>query len=333
MQECRVRNRLSAQIYVKWVTIQNGVLVRPLSESVTVLDGCDPSVASGIAAFMNVCTPSYTTRSKSFSIWTLIQQHVEPPLSAYLRGHGLLPYPDCFGRIGLADAMKKDLETAEQSLRSYIRLSMRTRWDKTFQATLESVLYLVYFCKGRVPTRSVGRNPKRGAVQKTVLKKFDGMQYPYCELCWRLCQHEDQSCKTLEGVRRSVRFCSEHAPIKSTSQYRTDHNHRAKFHAKLKEVYKELPFQKGKWMDLAGDIDETSIRRYAYEFVHSHLVDDRLEVIRLSEAGHANVDIAKRLNISRQMVHKILNNPLKGNLGRTIQGRIIYFAGGKIVRD
>jgi hypothetical protein len=292
--------------------------MRPKNESVATLAGCDPVVASGIDAFTNACTASYTTCSRRFSIWKLIRQNVELPLSNYLRAHGFLRYPECFGHTGLADALKSDAYAVEQRLRSYIRLSR----EETFQATLESVLHLVYFCKERIPYRSVRKNAQEKETPRTVRRKFEGMQYPYCELCWRLCQHAYRSFQLPEGARQSIRFCGEHDPKNSNSRYRADHNHREQFHTKLKEIYNELPYKRDKWIALAGDIDEPSIRRYAYMFVHSLSVDDRLEAMRLSSAGHTNVEIAERLGISRQMVHKFLNQPLKRAFGRTAQGNI-----------
>jgi len=312
----------------------------PKIESATILEGCDPAVASGIDAFMCACTTSYTTLSKTYSIWTLIRQHVEPSLSNYLRKRGRLSYEVRFGRneladamkcdmgrledFGLADAMKRDMGRLEDLLRFYIRPSRLTKWDETFQATLESVLYLGFFCKGRMPNRSVGKGAERGAAQKPVRQVFDGRQYPFCELCWRHCQHEDQNDPRLEGVRRSKRFCIEHDPGKPKSRYRVDHCYREQFHEKLTEIYREFPRQRDKWITLEGDFDEASIRRYAYEFVHARPVDNRLKVTQLLNAGHTNVEIAKMLGMSRQMVHKILNNPLKSAFGRTNQGAIIH---------
>jgi hypothetical protein len=302
------------------------------------LEECDPAVAAGIRDFTQAVTCAHTVHSKRYSIFSLIRENVEPVLSAYLRNHRrqLISYEirvlvraqstGLANEIkramrnledsGLADAMQTDMRKFEDLLRCYIAPAWCTQWDENFQATLESVRYLCEFCEGAVSIRRVNKSTiKGGETRKTVRPVFDPSQSPYCELCYRLCQSEDQN-KSPSDVRVSMRFCIEHDPGSANSQYRTDLNHRKNFHAKLREINAEFPWQPEKWIHLAGDLDQASIRRYAYEFVHARPVDDRLKVIQLSNEGHTNVEIAKILGISRQMVHKILNNPLKRSLGK-----------------
>jgi len=123
--------------------------------------------------------------------------------------------------------------------------------------------------------------------------------------------------------RFTARYCNDHDQKNPQSMYRTDHNHRDQYHRKLKEIYKELPVQPKKWKELAGDTDEVSIRRYAYHFVHSIIVDDRLMVKQMYDAGNTNSEIVKATGLSRQMVHKIMSTPLKSRYGRTSDGEII----------
>jgi len=310
------------------------------------LKGCDPAVASAIRNFSRAVTCAHTVHSKRYSIFALIRENVEPVLSAYLRNHRrqLISYEiRVLVRVqseslaneikvamrnledfGLAYAMRTDMRKFEHLLRCYIAPTWCEQWDKNFQATLESVRYLCEFCDGAVSIRRVKKSKIKGQeTRKTVRPVFNPSQSPYCDLCYRFCQREHQN-ESLNDVQVSMRFCIEHDSRNVNSQYRTDLKHRKNFHAKLREINAEFPWQHEKWIHLAGSLDEASIRRYAYEFVHAHPVDDRLKVTQLSNEGHTNVEIGKILGISRQMVHKVLNNQLKRSLGRTADGMIIH---------
>lgn len=320
IEECRLKNSLKGQKYVKLVTSRLNLKMH--SNFVTVISGCDVSVAAALDAFSGKCTASHSTKSNTFSIWALVRKYVEPALERYLAGLRDIGYPECFGGDSLAKAIKKDAFAVEDHLRLHIRRLLDEDASNA-AATLESLLYLVYFCRAHGPQRSVGERALRGAARKAVLPTFDGQHYPYCELCWKLSMHAELDFDQNINKKLSARFCREHDQKNPQSLYRTDHNHRERFHKKLKEIYKELPFQREKWKELAGDTDEGSIRRYAYMYVHSVVVDDRLKVIELAAAGNGNPEIAKVTGLSRQMVHKILTSPLKARYGRTSDGGII----------
>ena len=289
---------------------------------VTIVSGCDPALKAAIDAFSQACTSSHSTKSKVFSIWSLVQKYVELPLKTYLDGYGYLKYPKCFNGDNLAKAIRQNAYAVEDTLRLCIRRLIDEGLDNA-AATLESLIYLIYFCKAHKPTRSVGENALRGAAKRIPLHRFDGQHYPYCELCWKLSMKAASESDQNSDQRFSARFCRDHDQKNPQSLYRTDHNQRDQYHQKLKEIYKELPFQRKKWKELAGDTDEISIRRYAYQFVHSIIVDDRLMVKQLFDAGNSNPDIVKATGLSRQMVHKIMSTPLKSRYGRTSDGEII----------
>ena len=288
----------------------------------TVLLLCDPAIKAALIAFSQACTPSHSTGSKAFSIWSLMQEYVEPPLETYLDGCGYLKYPECFNGNNLAKAVRQDAYMVENTLRLCIR-DLIDAGHENAAATLESLLYLIYFCKSRKPMRSVGDNSLRGAAKITPLHRFDGQHYPYCELCWKLSMKAEFESDKNSDQRFTARYCNDHDQKNPQSMYRTDHNHRDQYHRKLKEIYKELPVQPKKWKELAGDTDEVSIRRYAYHFVHSIIVDDRLMVKQMYDAGNTNSEIVKATGLSRQMVHKIMSTPLKSRYGRTSDGEII----------
>ena len=305
-------------------------MLREKHSTENIFSGCDPAVARAIASFRLACTPSYTTRSKKFSVWSLVTLHIEPALSAYLQDHRFLSYPECFDGNGFAESMRRDTCKLEDLLRFYIRLGRQRHNAETFTATLDSLISLCGFCKSRVPNRIVGDYPKgqkHPTAKRLLLSPSVSLvtDFPYCELCWQLCQHEDRN-GGKNDLLRSARFCNEHDPRNSSSRYRTDHYYRKKFQQKLIEIYKDLPDHREKWRNLVGDIDEVSIRRYAYEFLHAHPIDDRLKVLQLAAAGHTNADIAKALGKSRQMVHKFLNTPLKCAFGLTTDGTIVRFS-------
>ena len=103
----------------------------------------------------------------------------------------------------------------------------------------------------------------------------------------------------------------------------------------MREIYKEFPFQNKKWIDILGDVDETSIRRYAYDFVHVRCLDNpgnRSEANRLRNAGHKVVEIARMLGISRQTVYKITKTP-SIRFRRTIDGEVVDMTTSKKVEN
>lgn len=230
---------------------------------------------------------------------------------------------------GLAEAMQTDMHGLEDLFGFYMAPTSMGKSEEIFQETLESIRHLCHFCQAAVPTRTVKWNDsKKKKLRKIVRPVRDMMQSPYCELCYNFCQRADPNF-SVKGVLGSMRFCILHDSGSPNSKYQTDRCYKKKFQEKLKEIYAELPSQREKWIQLAGDFDDVSIRRYAYYFVHARPVDNRLEVTQLSNEGRANVEIARILGISRQMVHKILNNPLKRSLGRTAEGMIIHLRGGQ----
>lgn len=329
------------------------------------LKGCDPVVAAAIKRFSRAFTSSHTTKSKRYSVWTLIRNNVAKPLSTYLQTHlpihGIyeLRVLACADSIemanalqrdmenlknidqrkdcGLAQAMQRDMSKLEDLLRYYIRPNGLTQADEIFQATLESVRYLCHFCQRAVPNRSVNEGDEKRDVKKITRPKVDQSQYPYCEICYRLCQriYLDDLPKRMGGsagrgvksVLGSERYCCEHDPCSPKSQYQTDHDYRKKFHAKLKEIYGDLRLnhKRDKWIELVGGNEADLIRRYAYEYVRAPRVDDRVKVWQLhkDKSKPSQSEIAKALGMSRQWVHKILEHPLKSIFGRNDDGELI----------
>ena len=337
-----------------------------------VWNGCDPDVAVAIRSFMQMYSPKYTSRSKKFSIFRLIRENVDFAFSIYLHNCWKLSSPYYIGfsiysegkefsdkiefakkrldNFGFSDAMKHEMYGLEQLLQSYTRHSMVPTWGTAFLSTIDSVIALCDYCRRRIPKRSarIGDNPFPNDMPKTVRRRFNE-DFPYCELCWRFCQEVDES-----NTRKlsSKRFCVEHAPkihriqidseeedskvkscLSTNRLYRSDFNLKKKFHEKLREIYKEFPFQNKKWIDILGDVDETSIRHYAYDFVHVRCLNNpgnRSEANRLRNAGHKVAEIARMLGISRQTVYKITKTP-SIRFRRTIDGEVVDMATSKKV--
>lgn len=307
---------------------------------------CDPTVGFAIKNFSRLFTTSHTTKSKLHSVWDLVRNNVQKSFSDYVTEYRrthinyelrvLVRTPnkdssfalrlgmDKIQNFGLAEAMRTDMRNLENLFGFYMAPNCIRKSEKIFQETLESIRYLCNFCQASVPIRTTKWNgSKEKKLRKTVRPVRDEIQYPYCELCYNLCQRADSNF-SMKGVLGSMRFCTLHDSGNPNSKYRTDYGYKNKFQEKIKEIFSELPQQSEKWVKLAGDFDMDSIRRYAYYFVRARPVGNRLEVTKLSNEGCSNVEIARILGISRQMVHKILNNPLKRPLGRTAEGTIIF---------
>ena len=130
--------------------------------------------------------------------------------------------------------------------------------------TLETLVSLIRFCKSfRPQTYSAKVGNESQAEQELIPRRryrFGLAQFPFCELCYKLCEAEDlkvikssksSTVKTVvkfssnndepeyrEKAGPSFRFCKIHRP--GGTAYRRDHNLRDTFQKKIGEKWIEL---------------------------------------------------------------------------------------------
>jgi hypothetical protein len=207
--------------------------VRVMYNKISVHEDCPIELVRAINRFGAKVT-SHTTTSKKYSIWTLCKDEIE---SAIVKALGKNLYGVIFIK-GFADDAK-NISDIEDRLRMYARLfsdysSIDNLMRKRF-GILESLLYLLYFCKSCRSKKYIARHDVR--ILERRIHRGNTQDYPFCELCWKLCEFEqirfdsNNDTENLNGSKNgckpSFRFCTNHRP--GTSAYRRDHNRRKEF--------------------------------------------------------------------------------------------------------
>lgn len=256
-----------------------------------VRDGMTPELESALKDFMLQCTASYNVVSRKFSIWSLLRIHLDEPIANTLLRLG----PNTFN--GSFSNWLRFRTMAEANL--FFKLSIRAnQFNSELVANLESLLEVSYFSLARKPSKRVENSKLRGSIQLNYRKKVDHRHYPYCELCWRLCQAAERNIENPEKTLATLRFCSEHDPSVPNSRYRQDHRFRLRFHDQLKRCRIERNSLK---------LSEVEIRSLAYDESHKREGSLSAEIRALYNGGLTQIEISKNLGITRQAVSKSLN--------------------------
>ena len=260
-------------------------------DGIFIWKGCDPRLMDGVASFESAYTRSHTVTSRRYSIWALLEDHVDSPVQNFFARTGT---PDMFGA-----SFSRWLRTQTMSGMSlFIKKNIqKTGRSDDFVACMETLLELAYFCLSKTPTKSVRGLAKKGEAAINYGKVVDHIHYPYCELCWRLSHAAEINMDHPELTFASPRFCVTHSPTDPTSEYRKDHRFRARFHAKLISI-------KRSGEKLIGDVATT--RKRAYDLARASTVSRSASITDLYASGLSQSQIANILGISRQAVHKHL---------------------------
>lgn len=215
-----------------------------MHNKIPVHDDCPVALAHAINGF-NGKVISHTTTSKRYSIWSLCKTEIEPAIIKIL-GNKL--YGEIFVK-GFSEDAKK-YSDIEDRLRMYTGLFSDyspndTLMKKQF-GTVESLLYLLYFCKSCRSKKYIARHDPRILERK--IHRRSSQDYPFCELCWKLCEFEqiridnNNDTANLEGSEKgskpSFRFCTNHRP--GTAAYRRDHNRRKEFRDYVNKLGRSL---------------------------------------------------------------------------------------------
>lgn len=258
---------------------------------IIIRDGMTPEVEGALRDFMLQCTASYNVASRKFNIWSLLHTHLDEPIAKTLNRLGL---PNLFN--GSFSNWLSFRSMAEVNL--FFKLNIRAnQLNPELIANLESIFEISYFSLARKPSRRIEVSKLKGSTQYNYRKKVDHRHYPYCELCWRLCQAAERNIESPEKTFATLRFCSEHDPSVPNSKYRQDHRFRLRFHEELKRFRTERSSQK---------LTEAEMRTFAYNESHKREGSLSAKIRDFYNDGLTQIEISKKLEISRQAVSKSL---------------------------
>jgi hypothetical protein len=265
----------------------------PADLEMIIRDGVTPEVEGALRNFMLQCTASYNVASRKFNIWSLLHTHLDEPIAKTLHHFDL---PKLFN--GSFSSWLRLRSMAEANL--FFKLNIRaSQFNPELVANLESILEISYFSLARKPSRRIEVSKLKGATQHNYRKKVDHRHYPYCELCWRLCQAAERNMESPEKSFATLRFCSVHDPSVPDSKYRQDHRFRLRFHDELKKCRTEI---------FSHKLTEAEMRAVAYNESHKREGSLSAKIRNFYNDGVTQIEISKKLGISRQAVSKSLKN-------------------------
>jgi hypothetical protein len=259
-------------------------------------EGMTHELAEAIKGFFLECTPSHNVGSRRYSIWSILSKHLDVPIT---RAFEKLDSLNIFEQTFTKWLRSKNMAEMSRHLQNAMRA---IEFTPELSANLESLLGVSYFVLSKTPSKRIQSQNLRGSAQLNYRKQVDHLHYPYCELCWRLSQAAERDTDHPENSHATLRFCSEHNPSVPDSMYRRDHRYRARFHDELKNIRLARNPKK---------LSATEIRVLAYETAHTRNSETHLEVIKLYGEGLKQIEISRRLSVSRQAVSKSLKKHLK----------------------
>ena len=238
-----------------------------MTNNLDIHEDCHPALIKVLRSFEKGAS-GCTTASRGRSIWVHCRKEVEPALLDILR-------EDSFYGIfrgGFTDRMRNDARKLEDQLRSLASIFSNPNWDdkKILQrfGTIETIIYLIRFCKSFRPNTYYARHGNEGKNEliPRLAYRRNLMHFPFCELCEKLCEIEEWKVGISNPENKldlvpSSRFCKSHRPGKIA--YRRDHNHRATFHKKIKEL--EYCLGHGTYTEGIDELRKTLEDNYYFE--------------------------------------------------------------------
>lgn len=188
---------------------------------ITSWEGCDLTISAAIKIFEERCSP-YSIFSRRFSMLRLIQEEIEPAVSAYI--NALPPSHKDYisgANLGLSELLKKVgfngvAQAQKHLLRNFVlTLDRQTSFDKCFIATIESLIELVSECASKRPNKST---PAKGLTINSQRKlgfcEFCGNQTEFSDFISEISEYaaNDNELPDHEKMVLSHRYCSNHRP-------------------------------------------------------------------------------------------------------------------------
>jgi hypothetical protein len=302
---------------------------------VATFSGCHPIILSAIGTFNSTSEP-YSISSRRYSIYRLIQDVIDPAIHIYI--DSLPKNHDCFS-VGVTGLTTDDsisvlcktcgFEAIERSMREGLRRYIKTHCGETdwvFVSTVDSLISLVVACASKRSKKKISRNHEPININRK--------GRPWCEFCGNkteLAEYLDSTDTQVdEGVALSSRYCSEHKPLSHNgttwnSAYKRGARAKVQFEVELSRLTRQacklsapqsktgdslvdhyiwrFVAQKGLYPD-----EKIELRNYARKMVDRKLTDQKKRILMLLSLGESQVDIARRLGLSRQGVSKAVGS-------------------------
>lgn len=211
----------------------------------------------------------------------------------------------------------------QQATRHLLSIGSYSPQIRKFIGTLETLYIFISYCNELKPKRI--RTPKgRHNLQASGIKTYRGNaidsyssepEFKYCSLCWRptvftinalitRLNLKDGQISSLPKIVGSRNYCQIHDPADSSSSYRKDLKRKDEFLNEVEAIYKR---KKSNFRIALKPLTylEDDARRLAYGLVHSRFKGNKENVFFLLRQGIKQVEIARRLGISRQAVSKL----------------------------
>ncbi|WP_448649092.1 LuxR family transcriptional regulator [Pseudomonas corrugata] len=298
--------------------------------TIAIWEGCDATVSEAIKQFGDRWS-AYSTASKRYSITRLVEELIDPAVTAYAketpaRYQGHIPGAGtgvAFSAIMKLVGFPAMIRLQRQLLRAFVLThDQQSKKDRCFIATLETLIELVMACKRKKPS-----SEDVGGLNNQRLKGF-------CRFCGS--QAELASFATGEGqrdpdehLRLSNLYCTTHRPKTHDGSwnpaYRQAKRAVAQFDLELARLSRQCAIRaepKAKSGDELVDAyifrymlsrtlhlaDEAELRNLARLMVDVKLTDRRKQILVLQKFGFNQSEIARRLEIERQAVSKALRS-------------------------
>lgn len=282
--------------------------INTMAFKLSIKQDCHPGLAMALTNFIDKITPGNSTTSKKHSIWELCNVEVQEAIQEALESVQPGLYTLIAGAKGFASEAKKNARQLEDRLREHARIYSLKKdfWgeNKCAYDTLETLISLVTFLLSHRP-HTVGGNNTVRRIRLNKAKTND--HFPWCELCWRLCQAEEMRLdkgklefrEDGKAIIPSDRFCDIHNPKKPNSAYRSDHNHRFAFHLKIENL--EAALKNGTHED---GIEELKAKLEASYYKNN--IDEVLEIATLSESERF-LNHEEKDEIIRRIAYKLIH--------------------------
>lgn len=259
-------------------------------EELKSIEGCSAEIKGALQNFCDNFTESYTSRSRRWSIWSLLRNHFDRSIDLWLHNKGA---DNFFQGENFSDFCKhKGLSEAD----IYISQRYRRYRDRIPATDIDALRTLVLFCN-RQPPQSVSTyfyTKRRSPYYRK------GERTPFCELCWKNNQAQQELYSGKHFSQKSDRFCIDHDPRDPYSLYRTDHNNRQAFYSNLRTITRT-----GYYYNILDYEQRQHSRWVAYRMTKTHIRNKDIAVMDLLLEGFSQSEIARKLGTSRQSISKI----------------------------
>lgn len=314
-------------------------------------------MAKAIRRCLDQVTEHHSVTSRRHAISTILRSELDAELSRVITGYGANWERHLLEGFSLSYAwlrapeggqpISQDLSKVDQAnecaarWRARLKRAIRSAQAMTskphgqtcqrFCCTLDSTMNLIDTFSALRPAHTHGPTGR-------VALKAQGHYDEYCELCWRPTEfftHGDLRDAEDRKLGLSRRFCSEHNPQTSASNYRRDLKFKERFLAEVASIRKYGLARNNERVLFLQNTDKPSgwemhlapatahpedVRRAAYALVHSKLQGTPSQCWALKKQGMPTQEIANCLGVTDRAVRMALSS-IKPKLSQAEQVR------------